>query len=211
MRPGQRALLALGAVLLIGGLFAGGYALGRAGAADKTEAAEEREEARKASLDDGRVSARRQVQRIRNAGIARGRRAGRKAGIEGGRIAGRRVVDNSPHGPTRLPPPKLPTDMYSPTGAADTLTHRPGQILIGNHSVLEGISWTTWGEDVAEGIGTLVGVECDPSCAEGPETRDQVTVKAWKPSFNPNGARYYSKITLAGPQTPRLTLDVRTY
>jgi hypothetical protein len=84
-------------------------------------------------------------------------------------------------------------------------------MIIGNHEVLEGISWSTWGEEVAEGSGTLVGVECEPSCAEGPEVRNTVTVRAWEPSFTPDGVRYYSKLTFLGSGVERLTLDVTAY
>jgi hypothetical protein len=84
-------------------------------------------------------------------------------------------------------------------------------MILGNHSVLQAISWATWGGEVAEGSATLVGVECTPSCAEGPEVRHSVALKAWQPSFTPDNARYYSKLTLEGSEVPRNTIDITAY
>jgi hypothetical protein len=211
MRRTTIAFLCIAAVGLIAGLTAAGYVLGKSGAPDADDAARERQEARQAALAEGRPSADRELNRIRRRGSVRGQRQGRRVGARKGREAGEAAASARGAGPTLVPPPKLPTDITTPDLAATSLTEQPSEVIVGNHSVLEGISWTTWGGDVAEGSATLVGVDCTPSCAEGPEVRYSVGLKAWQPSFTPDNVRYYSKLTLEGSDVPRNTIDISAY
>ena len=73
---------------------------------------------------------------------------------------------------------------------------RPTTITVGNHDVLEQVVWSSWGHDTAAGSGTIVGVKCEPSCAEGPETREPAQLEASKPQFSPKDARLYSRLRI---------------
>ena len=86
---------------------------------------------------------------------------------------------------------------------------RPDEVFWTNHTGVQGISWSTWGGDVAEGSGTLLEVtECKPSCAEDPGKKSSVTVKAWEPMFNPDSVRIYSKFTVVRPGGKKETHNV---
>lgn len=46
---------------------------------------------------------------------------------------------------------------------------------------LQGMSWTSWGPQGADGKGTAVFKICDPNCATGYQLKDPVVVHAWNP------------------------------
>jgi hypothetical protein len=211
MRGTTIAALCVAAVGLIAGLTAAGYVLGETGAPDSDDAERERQEARLSALAEGQPSADRELERIRRRGVAQGQRSGRKSGARKGREAGEAAAAARGAGPTVVPAPKLPTDITTPDLAATSLIDQPSEMIVGNHSVLEAITWTTWGGEVAEGSATLVGVDCNPSCAEGPEVRYSVGLKAWQPSFTPDNVRYYSKLTVEGADVPRNTIEISAY
>jgi hypothetical protein len=204
-------LIVLGAAALICGSAAAGYLLGRTGATTKDEANRARTQARQQVLANSRTAEHQALFRIRRRGVAQGNKRGLAAGAQKGEADGAAEAASNGNGPTPLPPPMLATDITVPSLATSTLADRPAKVIVGNHSVIEGIAWSTWGNDVAEGNATLVGVDCIPSCAEGPEVRHPITIKAWEPSFTPDNARYYSKITMLGPETERFTVEIQAY
>lgn len=208
MSRGTVTALVVGAIVLIAAAGAGGYHVGRSGAPSDAEARRAHDSARTAALRDADRVEREQLDEAREAGVALGRRRGEKHGAADGRAAGESEAATNGAGPTPVPPPKLPSDLYTSGGAG--YTQRPGTIIVGNHSVIEGIVWQSWGAETATGTGELVGVECDPSCAEGPETRDSVTLRASDPSFNPENVRHYSKLRVEGGPEP-FTIDVPPY
>jgi hypothetical protein len=208
----RRAIVVAGVIALVavsGGAL-GGYAIGRSSAPSDADAARARDEARRAAAKDvGRVVDE-QLEQAREEGVEKGRRSGQKAGATRGRAAGQAETAERGAGPTPLPPPKLPTDLAVPGGAKGFVS-RPSSIVIGNHEVLEGIVWQTWGGDTATATAQLVGVECDPSCAEGPETRDSVRVTASNPNFNPDDVRYYSDLVVDGHPSGRIKLEIQPF
>jgi hypothetical protein len=118
-------------------------------------------------------------------------------------------VANSGNGPTVLPAPKLAANLT--IVPAEDFAERPASITVGNHSVLEKVAWSSWGDETATGSGTLLGVECEPSCAEGPETRESAQLEASKPQFSPDKVRYYSRLRVAPAEGKAFTVEVRGF
>jgi hypothetical protein len=206
------ALLALAALLLVSAAGAGGYLVGQREAPSNADAAAERAAARRAVLANAEAAAKREQQRARQEGVSLGKRRGRRAGAAAGKKAGETEVANSGVGPTPLPAPLVPADAYAPQLTGGDLTDKPSEIILGNHSQLEGITWSEWGGDVAVGSGTLFRiVNCEPSCAEDPGERLPATVKAWEPTFNPDNVRYYSKLTIEPSAGDRFTMNVAAF
>ena len=211
MNRRKLVLLSLAAVALIAVATGAGYALGRSAAPTNADAAEERNTGRRLALADRERAARREAQRVRQRSSIAGAREGEKAGAAEGRQAGEAEVARQGLGPTPLDPPKLFADLYSPQLSGGEPADRPGKIILGNHSQLEGISWSSWGGEVAEGSGTLFEVvDCEPTCAEDPGERTEVTLKAWEPSFNPESVRLYSKLTIIRAGGERETIQIPT-
>lgn len=187
----------------------GGYALGRSGAPDDSDATRARAEARGEALARGTVARADAFRRAREEGKVRGRRRGRRQGEEAGRGAGEVAVANSGNGPTVLPLPKLAANLT--VVPATDYSERPSSITVGNHSVLERVSWSSWGDDTAAGAGTLLGVKCEPSCAEGPETRESAQLEASKPQFSPDNVRYYSRLRVTPADGEAYTVEVQAW
>lgn len=201
--------LSVGAAILVVVISVAGYALGRAGAPDEDDAFRDREDARQQALSRGELVRKEAVRRARAKGRARGRRRGRREGTAAGTSAGRQAVASGGNGPTVLPPPKLASNLT--VVPAEEFAERPASITVGNHSVLEGIAWSTWGEATAAGSGTLLGVECEPSCAEGPETRKAAQLEASEPQFSPDNVRYYSRLRVTPTNGRAFTVEVRGF
>lgn len=108
------------------------------------------------------------------------------------------------NGPTPLPAPKLPAVV-----PATDFKERPSDIVIGNHSVIEQISWSSWGDATAAGSGTMLGVECEPSCAEGPETREPAQIEASEPQFSPDNIPYYSRLRVIPANKEAFTVKIQ--
>ena len=201
-------LLAVAAVLLVVAAGLGGYALHHSKhVATADDAARERAAAREAALADSDELAKQQEQLARDRGRVAGRRSGRVQGAKDGAAAAQDELAGNDAGPTPVPPPKLPTDLAGGEGGAN-FVERPSQIVVGNHEVLEHISWSSWGRDTASGTATLSGVDCNPTCAEGTPTHDSVTLTASDPTFNPNDVRYYSKLRVEGGPNGGFDIDV---
>jgi hypothetical protein len=70
---------------------------------------------------------------------------------------------------------------------------------------LQDMSWSSWGQQGADGIGTAVFKVCDPNCAVGYQLTDQVSVHAWNPepprndSGCPVGLDVFADMILAFP------------
>jgi hypothetical protein len=115
-------------------------------------------------------------------------------------------------GLTQLPTPKVDADVYSSGISGGELSDRPGQIILTDHSLLENISWSSYGGEVSEASATLYEpIHCLPSCADDPGDRVSATVKAWQPSFTPDGVRYYSKLTVVNADGDTRPTDVNVY
>jgi hypothetical protein len=166
------------------------------GSTSEEDAAAVRAGARSAVLANAEVSAKREQERARRQGTSLGETRGRRAGAAAGKKAGETKI----------------ADAYASDVTGGDLTEKPSEIILGNHSQLEEITWSEWGADLAVGSGTLFRiVECDPSCAEDPGERLPATVKAWEPTFNPDNVRYYSKLTVEPSEGTPFTVTVNAY
>jgi hypothetical protein len=204
----RTAILVAAAVLFVVAAGFGGYAISHSRHVTTSEDADRaRARTREAALADADQLARQQVEVARQRGRAEGRRSGRARGAKDGTAAGRQEAAQGNTGPTPVPPPKLPTDLAGGEGSGN-FVERPDQIVVGNHEVLEDISWSSWGGDTASATATLSGVDCVPNCAEGHPTHDSVTLEATDPTFNPNDVRYYSKLTVHGAPDGDFDIDV---
>lgn len=92
---------------------------------------------------------------------------------------------------------------------ATDFQERPSEIVVGNHSVIEQISWSSWSDSTAAGSGTMLGVKCEPSCAEGPETREPAQIEASEPQFSPGNVRYYSRLRVIPANNEPFTVKVQ--
>jgi hypothetical protein len=212
MRRRSVLLLILGALVVVGASGAGGYAAGRNGAPSNEDAARERAAARREVLADADAAARRERRDAYRQGAAAGELRGRSAGVRAGKRSGEAEVADRDVGPTPLPEPLIPADVYAPQITGGELTEQPSEIILNNHDQLEEVSWSETGGDVAIGSGTLFRiVACDPSCAEDPGERVPATVKAWEPMFNPDSVRYYSKLTIEPSSGQKFTVSVSAF
>jgi hypothetical protein len=89
-------------------------------------------------------------------------------------------------------------------------TARPVKLnVLGCASVavaLQDMSWSSWGQQGADGTGIAVFKICDPNCARGYQLTNQVVVHAWNPqpprndSGCPVGLRIFADMILAFPK-----------
>jgi hypothetical protein len=116
--------------------------------------------------------------------------------------------------------PPLPSAAADPPAAGDTayligacwdpsqpVEQQPARIVYGCDlsSVMENMSWSSWGADGASGTGTDNAVECQPNCAEGRRLFNPIIVHAWNPlpadkPGCPAGVEFYSDFTVAYPE-----------
>ena len=176
-----RTLLAVLACTLLVGAAAGGgaFLVGKRGTDTAAEAAHARAASERVALRRGRARNARTLDNIRVAAGGPSAKRGRAAGARDGEAAGQQEIAARGAGPTVLPLPVLPSNLYDlpPSG----FTERPASLQIGNHSRMENISWSSW-SDNASGSGTLIGNDCEPSCAEGSETRTTAQLAATDPA-----------------------------
>src|ERR1700743_3337296 len=84
-------------------------------------------------------------------------------------------------------PPAPPTSFAIPGcyNPATQPVERPNKLnVLGCASVavaLQGMSWSSWGPQGADGAGTAVFKICDPNCAAGYQLTKPVVVHAWNP------------------------------
>lgn len=83
---------------------------------------------------------------------------------------------------------------------------KPATIVYGcdRSSVMQDMTWTSWGADGATGTGTDNAVDCQPNCAQGQRLLNPIIVHAWNPlppnKFGcPDGVDFYSDYTVAYP------------
>jgi hypothetical protein len=57
---------------------------------------------------------------------------------------------------------------------------------------LEGLRWTSWGDREAVGSGTMTGVVCEPTCAQGTTISSPATITLSKPVVCPSG-RFFDR------------------
>jgi len=89
-------------------------------------------------------------------------------------------------------------------------TARPAKLnVLGCASVavaLQDMSWSSWGQQGADGTGIAVFKICDPNCALGYQLTNQVVVHAWNPqsprndSGCPAGIKIFADMILAFPK-----------
>jgi hypothetical protein len=84
---------------------------------------------------------------------------------------------------------------------------QPTTIVYGcdNSSVMQDMTWTSWGADGATGTGIDNAVECQPNCAQGRRLSNPILVHAWNPlppneSGCPAGVDFYTDYTVAYPE-----------
>ena len=113
------------------------------------------------------------------------------------------------------------TMVGAPTAAADPTAYmfgacwdpsqpvaeKPATIVYGcdNSSVMQNMTWSSWGVDGAYGTGIDNAVECQPNCAEGKRLNNPIVVHAWNPEPAdkpgcPAGVQFYTDFTVAYPE-----------
>ena len=212
MRRRSVLLLLLGALVVVGVSGVGGYAAGKSRAPSTEDAARVRSAAREEVVADADAAAKRERRNAFSEGASDGELRGRRVGLRAGKRSGEAEVAERDVGPTPLPEPLIPADMYAPQITGGDLTEQPSEIILNNHDQLEEISWSETGGEVAIGSGTLFRiVACEPSCAQDPGERVPATVKAWEPTFNPDSVRYYSKLTVEPSTGEKFTVSVSAF
>nr|WP_099023447.1 hypothetical protein [Mycolicibacterium palauense] len=85
---------------------------------------------------------------------------------------------------------------------------RPATVVYGcdHSSVMEDMTWSSWGADGATGTGVDNAVECQPNCAQGRRLSNPIVVHAWNPAPPdkpgcPPGLQFYRDMTVAYPAT----------
>src|ERR1700744_2666507 len=109
-------------------------------------------------------------------------------------------------------PPAPPTSFAIPGcyNPATQPVERPNKLnVLGCASVavaLQGMSWSSWGPQGADGAGTAVFKICDPNCAAGYQLTDPVIVHAYNPqsprpdAICPGGLKIFADMILAFPK-----------
>lgn len=117
------------------------------------------------------------------------------------------------HPPTPAAQPPAPPDTYAIPGCYNLSAppvERPKSLnVLGCASVavaLQGMSWSGWGPQGADGTGTAVFKVCDPNCAAGYQLTEPVVVHAWNPqpprreAICQVGLKIFADMILAFPQ-----------
>lgn len=93
---------------------------------------------------------------------------------------------------------------YDPSQPVEQM---PATVVYGcdQTSVMQDMTWTSWGADGAQGTGTDNSLQCQPNCAQGQHLFNPIIVHAWnpKPAAKPGcpaGVEFYSDFTVAYPQ-----------
>jgi hypothetical protein len=63
------------------------------------------------------------------------------------------------------------------TDNLNTPLDEPTTILYGNHLRFVNMEWENWGEEPAEGTGTVQTIDCDPSCGTGKPVEEPVVIR----------------------------------
>lgn len=74
-----------------------------------------------------------------------------------------------------------------------------------NTGVMQDMTWSAWGSDGADGVGTDSSVECKPNCAQGTTLINPIVVHAWNPATAPSATcpqdvKFYTDMTIAYPK-----------
>ncbi len=74
-----------------------------------------------------------------------------------------------------------------------------------NTGVMQDMTWSAWGSDGADGVGTDNSVECKPNCAQGTTLINPIVVHAWNPATArsatcPQDVKFYTDMTIAYPK-----------
>lgn len=69
---------------------------------------------------------------------------------------------------------------------------RPKALEFAKGGRLEGLRWTTWGDRAAVGHGTMTGVVCEPTCAQGTTISAPATITLSRPTACPTG-RFFDR------------------
>ncbi|TGD88264.1 hypothetical protein BayCH28_10925 [Mycolicibacterium sp. CH28] len=86
------------------------------------------------------------------------------------------------------------------------IEEQPQRVVYGcdSTSIMENMTWSSWGADGARGTGTDNSVECQPNCAQGRHLYNPIVVHAWNPvpadrPGCPGNVAFYSDFTVAYP------------
>ncbi|WP_445165299.1 hypothetical protein ACTXG7_15340 [Mycolicibacterium sp. Dal123E01] len=85
------------------------------------------------------------------------------------------------------------------------LQEKPQRVVYGcdSTSIMEDMTWSSWGADGARGTGTDNAVQCQPNCAQGPHLRNPIVVHARNPAPGrpgcPDNAAFFTDFTVAYP------------
>jgi hypothetical protein len=82
---------------------------------------------------------------------------------------------------------------------------KPERVVYGcdSTSIMENMTWSSWGADGARGTGIDNAVACQPNCAQGPHLYNPIVVHAWNPvpatPGCPVNAAFFTDFTVAYP------------
>ena len=89
---------------------------------------------------------------------------------------------------------------------SDPVVERPSQVVYNcdSTSILENMTWLSWGPDGAIGSGMDNSVDCQPDCAQGPHLYNPSIIHAWNPAPPtkvgcPADLQFYTDLTVAYP------------
>jgi hypothetical protein len=69
---------------------------------------------------------------------------------------------------------------------------RPRALAFAKGGRMEGVEWSTWSDRRAEGTGRMVGVICNPTCAQGTTITVPATITLTRPVACPRG-RFFGR------------------
>jgi hypothetical protein len=68
--------------------------------------------------------------------------------------------------------------------------------------IAQGLTWPSWSQKTAQGVGTGVIKTCNPNCAQGGTASGPIALLLSKPQHCSNGLRLFSKLRYAWIQAP---------
>lgn len=127
----------------------------------------------------------------------------RAVSIGGAALAMMASVLVNPAGAAAEPTMNVFGSCYDPS---QPLQEMPQQVVYGcdSTSVMQNMTWSSWGPDGASGTGIDNSVQCQPNCAQGPHLHNPIVVRAWNPvpattTGCPANAAFFTDFTVAYP------------
>lgn len=122
----------------------------------------------------------------------------------------RHAVAGATPAPIKLPPlrGKVPAGQVGVVDISGLVSARPKTLHTSTDASLEGLAWSSWGDDGAAGAGEFHVLECQPNCATG-HTRTVSASVALSDVRVCDGRRYYGRAVVKLASGPAPTSYVR--